>query len=330
MLCLRRLSCPAIICCALISNTLGRSIGVPPSSEQEPAHSTIETRGTSSNSSSRATWVWETADMVNSNTKSNAFITFAKQNNVTMAYVHVDPDVAINNFKAFVTKCVNSGIVVEALMGNAIWVKQSGDDLTNRLSWVAQYQKATAGTASLQVKGLHLDVESVYNYGKKVVANTVVNIQPWVLSDWTANMATYIRGWENLTSTLKTWANTQQPPLPLAADLPFWLNTLNATKGGRLDKAIMTILDSATIMSYRNSASALMDVAGAALQMGKTLNKPVWLGVETCQSQEGNYISYYGLGKKKLTADLASITKLMGTRNAGIAVQNNDCWAAMR
>jgi hypothetical protein len=274
----------------------------------------------------RATWIWKTGDIISDEGQTDQFVAFAQRNRINRVHVHINPDLPHQDLAAFIGKCNSStipgGIVVEALMGDAGWIQNPHhQSVTTRLRWVEEYQRVYA---HLPIRGLHLDIE------------------PWQLPTWHgADQPEHIRQWVGCLQGFKSWAAAQQPPLPVAADLPFWLHTLQYPgTTDRLDVVMMTVLDGATFMTYRNTPQVLMDVAGAALEAGwrcRRRREGIYLAVECVPSEEGRHISYHGMGKQRLEADLGCLEGGHGLRMrkdhelwfGGLAVHDYHTWSAM-
>jgi hypothetical protein len=282
-------------------------------------------------SSKRATWIWKTEEIVGNHDQIDQFVTFAHRNGIGRVYIHINPDISHQSMAHLIRKCStlsSDGIVVEALMGDAAWIHnpQAHESLQVRLRWVADYQARYANEAQVLLQGLHLDIE------------------PWQLDGWRGpEQPDLIREWLSCVQYLKSWAQTQQPPLPVAADLPFWLHTLqSADSGESLDITMMEILDGATFMTYRNSPRGLMDIAGEALLACWRCEKrkeQIYLGVETVPSEEGSHISYHGMSGHKLRGDLGCLEGghgLIKKREphemwyGGLAVHDYHAWLKMK
>lgn len=113
--------------------------------------------------------------------------------------------------------------------------------------------------------------------------------------------------------------------LPVAADLPYWAETITCpTSGKTLDIWMLENLDTATFMTYRNTASELLDIATSVLEAGNTAGKPVWLAVETVDAADAILISYYGKTFSTLSNDLVAINTTAATYAsfAGIAIHD--------
>ena len=273
----------------------------------------------------RSTWIWKTAAVVCSDAETDRFIAFARRNSINRVYVHVDPDISHTHWAAFMVKCA-SIVSVDALMGDPAWIKdpQTHQSLQVRLDWVREYQHQYAHDERFSIQGLHLDIE------------------PWQLDDWHGpRQHDLVRQWIKCVQDLKSWAFAQRPSLPVVADLPFWLHTLQFPgTGERLDLVMMRNLDGAVFMTYRNSPQNLVSIASEALMAGWRCQKrreDVYLAVETVPSEEGNHISYHGMTNDRLKTDLDCLEHGHGLKErlnhelwyGGLAIHEYHTWAAM-
>lgn len=277
----------------------------------------------------RATWIWKTEEVICNDGQIDQFAAFARRHGINRVYIHVNPDITHEALANFISKCNASGaghMAVEALMGDPAWINdpQAHQSLQLRLDWIKDYQRRYAHTP-VMLQGLHLDIE------------------PWQLNEWHGpEKRSIIRKWTSCIQYFKSWANAQDPPLQVAADLPFWLHTIqHPDNGERLDTVMMSLLDGAVFMTYRNDPQTLMDIARDALAAGWSCGKRkegVYLAVETVPSEEGKHISYHGLGGRRLWEDLCCLEGGQGLRKrephemwfGGLAVHDYHTWAQMK
>lgn len=273
----------------------------------------------------RSTWIWKTSEVICHDFETRQFIAFAQHNHVNRVYVHINPDLAHHHLSNFIGKCAGT-IAVEALMGDPAWIKdpQSHQSLRLRLDWVEEYQRQHAHDIQLLLQGVHFDIE------------------PWQLEEWRGpSHSDLIRQWISCIRGLRDWAHAQQPSLPVAADLPFWLHTLSCPDSKEsLDLVMMRALDGAVFMTYRNNPQVLADIASDALLAGWSCRKKIediYLAVETLPSEEGTHISYHGMQKHRLQSDLACLESGRGLKQrqvyetwfGGLAVHDYHTWVAM-
>ncbi|KAH8889118.1 hypothetical protein GQ53DRAFT_825877 [Thozetella sp. PMI_491] len=256
-----------------------------------------------------ATWIWNPSMMARP-TEVTRFLQFATTSNLSRVYVQIDDTLGSAVWQNFISQCTNNSIAVHALLGNKRWTIGSGQPtLANSLGWIKGYQNKSPKNSSFS--GIHLDVE------------------PWNFSDWVCNQNFYIRGWQWVVQQVVDFGKSLG--IPVAADLPFWVHELSTNTSVPLDSWLLGVLDSATFMTYRNTAVGVQKIADAAIQAGTMMGKPVWLAVETLQSQETNTISFYGTGDAFFEANLHDIiNKYQGNNSfAGIGVHDYTGWLAI-
>lgn len=138
------------------------ALGAPTPVQHQYAQRAVSTTYPMNGPRTRATWVWNTADVVANATETNNFIAFAQKNQLNRVYVHIDQYVLPSDFRTFVYKCsrTGSGVAVEALIGDPQWILQINTaSMASRLQWVQKYQASVGGNVDYQIKGLHLDIE---------------------------------------------------------------------------------------------------------------------------------------------------------------------------
>ncbi|KAJ0104281.1 hypothetical protein J7T55_009445 [Diaporthe amygdali] len=257
-----------------------------------------------------ATWIWNTT-LITDASQMTYFFTFAKGQGLQRAYLHVDADIDNSYFESFIQQCNTSGIVVEALMGNAEWILGGGTpSLQSNLDWIAQYQGNAS--ASARFSGIHMDIEL------------------WSLSDWQSMLGTYIPAWESIVTYVSSFARSLG--ITTAADLPFWTYTMSdPTTGEAMDSWMLNALDSVTFMTYRNTVNELFQVAEKPLTAADAAGKPVYVAVETVASTEAS-VSFKGLATvTSLSTSLQNITMECSnhTSFAGVAVHDYAGWVAL-
>ncbi|POS68821.1 hypothetical protein DHEL01_v212785 [Diaporthe helianthi] len=257
-----------------------------------------------------ATWVWNTTFITDA-AETSQFFTFAQEQGLQRAYLHVDADIDNLYFGIFIQRCTASGIAVEALMGNPQWILGGGTpSLQSNLEWIDQYQ----GNASADARfsGIHMDIEL------------------WSLSDWQSMLGTYIPVWQGIVTSVASFARSHS--ITAAADLPFWACTMfDPSTGEAIDSWMLNALDSVTFMTYRNTVEELFKVAEKPLAAADAAGKQVYLAVETVASPEAQ-VSFKGLVTvSSLSHKLQSITLECSnhTSFAGIAVHDYSGWLAL-
>lgn len=256
----------------------------------------------------KATWLWNPWLIVNS---SADILNFAASQQVNLIYLQIDSDLDAEMYHHFIAAASAQGIAVQALDGAPSWALDSKrSQLQASLDWISSYQ--AGASADERFSGIHMDIE------------------PYLLPEWKSSQKTVIAGWQQ--SVLNIAQTAKQLQIPASADIPFWLHTLNtADDSASLSSWMMQQYASITIMAYRDTASAILEVAEAQLAEGDRNHTPVYIGVETNASDEGNQITFHEEGAAYLDNQLALVSKLAGAHQsfAGIAVHDYTGWSAL-
>jgi len=272
--------------------------------------SVIQPRSDVAKINQRATWLWNTT-LITSAAGVNDILSFANSYQIYTFYLQINRDLDDSVYARFISAASSQNITVEALSGDPSWALDIGrPGLQAELDWIVRYQKAASSRQAFS--GIHMDIE------------------PYSLPDWSSNQTSVVSGWQK---SVALFANTaKQLKIKSSADLPFWLNTIKTADGSQaLDAWMLSKLDTANFMTYRNTATALLDVANAALKAGLAAKKPVRLAVETLKSAEGANISFYGKGAINLQAQMLQVTLLakLFSSFAGIAIHDYEGWRVM-
>lgn len=135
---------------------------------------------------------------------------------------------------------------------------------------------------------------------------TIARKQPWALDDWETNKATYIQTWEGLVQEVVSLGKSLS--MPVAADLPFFAYKLNSSiEGQTADLWMLNVLDSATFMTYRTTATEVLELAVPVLAAGDASNTPVWLAVEAADAAEAAGVTFFDESASTLDAALTEI-----------------------
>ena len=259
-----------------------------------------------------ATWLWKSEIIADASSVAQ-FLSFASSHNISRVHAQVNSDIPTDIWASFISRCATSDISVEALFGDAQWITGAGTpSLQTTLDWIQSYQGSAADNAKFV--GLHMDIE------------------PWNLDDYSMKTSTYLSSWQTLITNISSFASSLS--LPLAADLPFWLNTLNSpTNSQTMDTWVLERIDSATFMTYRNSASELSSIASGPIQAAQSLSKTVWVAVETTDLgvADNKVQSYYGQSDELLARDLATVGTWAAQYSLfkGVSVHDYTGWTAL-
>lgn len=249
----------------------------------------------------KATWLWHTKLI---ETQTEELLSFSASEGIRLIYLQISTKVDIPHYKNFVSKANALGIQVHALNGAANWaLKSNRSQLTSFMDWIGKYQLTAAEEE--QFTGIHVDIE------------------PHLLTEWKIDTNNVIKQWQ--ANVIYLVEESAKLGLPIAADLPFWLDKYAASDSEMsLSSWMISKYDSVTLMSYRNSASAVIDLAKQELQEAESLNKRIYTGVETKYSSEGDHVSFYEEGYDYMNEQLLYLDQL--GRNyrsfAGVAIHD--------
>ncbi|MNU54674.1 hypothetical protein D3C71_437320 [compost metagenome] len=256
----------------------------------------------------KASWLWDTTLIKQSG---STVLTFYKNQGVNVIYLQINRKINISYYKNFIRQATAQGIEVHALDGNSTWALTSQrTQLTTLLKWIENYQATAA--VNEKFKGIHVDIE------------------PYLLPDWNTNQQSIITQWQSNVQYMVQRANDLK--LPIAADLPFWLYTIKVPDGtSTLSSWMLKQYNSVTLMSYRDTSDGIFNAAKVILEEGAALSKKVFTGVETNNTSEGDFISFYEEGADYMNQELDKLVLLTSsyTSFAGIAVHDYYGWKAL-
>lgn len=260
----------------------------------------------------RATWLWNPW-MFHDSPEST--LVFLQQKKVSTVFVQIDSDIPRTKYHAFLTGAHKANIKVFALDGAPNWGNTTGAKAKNKFkNWLANYQKTAPATAKFD--GIHVDIE------------------PYGLPEWETKRAATVRGFQNVLTELAAFSKTQK--LQFEADIPFWFDEItynNPTYGkGNLAEWTIKNTDGVALMSYRDTAQAIIDISSKEMAWGKTYGKKVRVGVETMESKEHPFISFHEEGEQAMERALVDVnTAFRGYSSfAGVSVHHVGSWMNLR
>ena len=134
---------------------------------------------------------------------------------------------------------------------------------------------------------------------------------------WGNNMASMIFAAEALTN------------IKFDADIPFWLDDV-ITFDGQTKEAYKFLIDYCNrtfIMSYRDTAQGIYDVAKDELEYAKTVNKMLFLGVET--GDEEDVVTFAQENKQYMYDELKKLYNLVDY-NYGLSIHHIKSWYELK
>ncbi|UUZ90214.1 hypothetical protein LJK87_30125 [Paenibacillus sp. P25] len=215
-------------------------------------------------------------------------------------------------YRSFIKTAAGYGIEVHALDGAPEWaLPVNRQYITDLVNWVKSYNASVL--VNERFAGIQLDVE------------------PYLLPEWSTDQGTVVTGWQQALAYFHDLVK-QNTSLTTAAATPFWLDTIYMPDGsGTLSEAIIAKLDETAIMSYRDNAQEVADLAATELASADRFGKKLWISVETTSLPDTPFVTFYEEGKAEMERQLAIIDGLVSTHPsyAGIAVHDYAGWRAL-
>lgn len=256
----------------------------------------------------RATWLWNPWLLA----QPQHVLAFLEQKQRTDLYLQVDEGVPADVYRTFIRSAAAKGIRVYALDGAPSWIEHP-EELARFFRFVADYNENASDEE--QFAGVHLDVE------------------PYLHERWKENEPAAIVAYQAL--LLQAKAQAVSLSMPLEVDVPFWFDEVfyrNDYGQGRLADWVIAHTDRVTVMAYRDTAAAIIDVVKHEMNIAKQYGKQVAVGVETAPTLEGDNVSFFDEGEAYMTKELAAVQAYYKHTPsfAGIAVHHIEAWGEMR
>lgn len=257
----------------------------------------------------RGTWVWDTTQIRNN---AQDILSFAKANNINTIYLQMNRDIKIPEYKNFIRLARAQNIAVDIMDGRSAWgLTESREQIASFMDWIEAYQ--AQALANEKFAGIHLDIE------------------PHVHPQWKINQSSVITQWQGNVNYIVDRAARMK--MPVAADLPFWLDNYKIP-GSTMAVSSWMIrkFDSITIMAYRDTAAAIYNVAKDELIDAASVGKKISIAVETKQSKEGDFITFYEEGDAYMEEQLKLVEKMASAHASfnGFSVHEYSSWKTLR
>ena len=248
--------------------------------------------GTVSAQTSKGVWWWRGEDVARPDEAARR-MEFLGKHAVTEIYFCADlKRTRHDDIRRFIKAAHGYGMRVACLNGDVSWIRPAAPD-----------EKFYA---------LHLDVEPH---------------QDSKLSD--------ARKWQLYADfVLRAAADVHAAGEKIEWDIPFWLDDKRVAYGDREDAPLLDVLtensDCITLMSYRDTAAAMLDVSKTEIGMAAKGKVRVVLGAETGETGEGGIVTFFEEGAAKMDAELAKVSAALDAEKvpagAGIAIHHLGGW----
>lgn len=240
-------------------------------------------------------WWW------NSNLDSQ-YLNFAKQNGVNEIYFcEENLDDTSSNFIQSANKL---DIKVYWLIGEYQWLREP-QNLYKQIERYIQFNN----THRQKYSGIHLDIE------------------PHQDNYFDEDRQLLIYNFIEIIYNLKK----NYPKIQFDYDIAFWLDD-EISFNGQTKPAYKHVIDYADrvfIMSYRDSAEGMLEVASEELEYAKLVDKIVVLGAETGENEESEIVTYAEEGRIYMDEQL-DIVKSSIPKNFGISIHHITSWLNMK
>lgn len=239
---------------------------------------------------------------------------FLASNRVTEIYFAVDHDAAFKDLAAFVAAARKRGMRVAWLSGDVSWIYPGSLGFDEVLGRFIAYQKSAK--EENRFYALHLDVEPHQD-------RDLTDARKWQLyADFVVRAA----------------ANVRRRGQKIEWDIPFWLDNIRVSYEKRTDVPLLEVMfgaaDTLTLMSYRDTAKAMLETGAGEVAMAKERPCRIVFGAETGETGEGNFVSFFEEGKAHLRGELAKVLESLGHEGLrggyGVAIHHLGSWIDLK
>ena len=244
-------------------------------------------------------WWWD-------NRLGQEYFDFAESSGVNEIYYY-DSDLG-NKSSEFITQANRKNIDVYLLIGDYQWLY----DFEQVYEKVDDFVEYNLNNPSATYKGIHLDIEPHQdeNFDNEDASLNTREMLIYNLIDLASNL------------------NDKYPNVHFEYDIPFWLHD-EIEYNGYIKPAYAHMIDIADrifLMSYRDSASGMLDVSKEELEYGKQAGKPIILGAETSdQGQTDQIVTYYEEGQTYMNSQLEIVLDSL-PNSYGISIHHIRSW----
>ena len=258
---------------------------------------------------SKGVWWWNAPDAVNAK-RAAAKLQFLAAHDVNEIYFCADLAKYGKETRTFVKAARRKGLRVALLAGDVSWIYPGNRGFAQTLEAYLSYQRRAAPNERFYA--LHLDVEPH---------------QDRKLSDE--------RKWQLYADfVLRAAADVHAAGEKIEWDIPFWLDTIRVAFGERKDVSLLEVVmgasDCVALMSYRDTANAILDISKEEIAIANKGGVRVVLGAETGETGEGDVVTFFEEGASYMDAELAKVMQALESVNVpagtGIAVHHFGSW----
>lgn len=246
----------------------------------------------------KATWIWNAYALHEEDAQ------FLIDQHVTKVYVQVESELPDAAYVPFFETLRANDIDIYALEGFAGLQFQDVEKTARFVKWVTQFQQQYQ-----YFTGIHLDIE------------------PYTDPSWQWNEQSLLA--QYFTHVQQLQATSRALNLRFEIDMPFWFDEVTYTNHfgtGNAANWLIDHSDEVTIMAYRNDASAIVPLVADEFMYAQQQRKQMTIALETAQSFEGDFISFYDVSALTL---YEAMDTLHHTYDATIAIHYLPTWQAL-
>ena len=266
--------------------------------------------GAAPRATSRGVWWWRGGDALEPTDVARR-MDFLKRHSVTEIYFSAGPkEHRHEDIRRFVKAASARGMRVACLCGDVSWIRPDNRGFAETLRSFLDYQKSAAPDEKFYA--LHLDVEPHQD-------RKLSEASKWQL------YADFV---------LRAAAAVHAAGEKIEWDIPFWLDNKRVSYRGRRDVPLLEVVmdnaDCVTLMSYRDTAQAMLGVSSTEIAMASRRKVRIVLGANTGESGEGSLVTYFEEGVGRMEAELARVAATLRTARlpdgSGVAIHHLASW----
>lgn len=267
------------------------------------------TYNTSEKFGSLGTWWWN-ANQISNESQRKQRLDLLQQNHVTEIYLCVTSQ-SFEDLADFVIDAGSRGMRVAWLAGDVSWVESGNTGFDGAFARFKNYQNQAPANAKFY--GVHFDVEPQ-------AAGRSANWQGFADLVLRATKAAHDYG------TIIEW------------DIAFWLDGTTVkvnNQSVRLLDVLAENSDTLTLMSYRDTADAVLSISAEEIPLGSKYNCKIILGFESNYTAEGANLSFAEEGKAAMYSVVQSVLTSLSQKDTlsagyGCAIHYVDTWLNLK
>ncbi|MDC1105552.1 hypothetical protein OAT16_02530 [Prolixibacteraceae bacterium] len=260
----------------------------------------------------RAMWVWKNKNGLEKDNRAK-LLSFCKEKGIEIVYFSTGTSNYVANTdlktktRKFIREAHNHNIEVHGLTGNPIWITPEKqhvylDAVRNIVAYNNTVDKIE------QFDGYQSDIEPNKYVSKKLPVEERIK-----------NLTHYISVHHKAAEIFNTDLNNPNDfdyGMAISSFYDTHGTELNITFNGKSQGTLYhlaDIVDYFAIMSYRDKASALIDISQTEVNLMAKLGKKAWTGVETIDTDKvgagGDFINFAQEGNQYMEGEIAKVTK---------------------